>query len=494
MSTAGAILGHTAGIVWGVVAWSGRHYKALSFPVGFAPAVWVFADRPDIAIAMVVLGWLLPALLCVGWALFRPHSWHRLVIGPLQRRRWRRWARGSWGHLARQCGLSRSYTVARRSLWNGAETEETRWVHPKLRRVATAGYTLTLTVSARTGQTSTDIAAVAKAIGAAGNAHTVTTFEESPSVVRIELVMVDHLVGERSSPTPTSAQVPVVVGRAESSVNTRWDPRACMSIALQGATRSGKSALCYGYLGALAWRKDVIVAGIDPTGILLTPFLPGRGGAWIAPTVKDSARVAAVLDAIVGHMDVRIADLVAARKDKITDFNECTPVVLVVLEEYPGLLRQLEADDAANGRPVKERIAPKVERSVGRIVKEGAKVGVTLLVLAQRMSAKAIDTDDRSNLPIRVTLRVDNGDAVRMLHDGVDAGGVEAVRQFPPGRGLYEAPGVPLQRFQAHNTTYDTYLARVAAGIRATASVVAFTPPAVVVPVPEPPVSKGKAA
>ena len=192
-----------------------------------------------------------------------------------------------------------------------------------------------------------------------------------------------------------------------------------MHVAIQGATRSGKSALCYGYLGTIAHRPDVLVCGVDPTGILLTPFLAGRGGAWVATTGNDGERVAEVLYSITDHMDHRICDLVASGQDKITVFDSAVPAVVVVLEEYPGLLAQLTKDDEANGRKTGQRVAPQVERSVGRIIKEGAKVGVTVLILAQRMSARAVDTDDRSNLPVRITLRVDNGDAVAMLHDGV---------------------------------------------------------------------------
>lgn len=219
----------------------------------------------------------------------------------------------------------------------------------------------------------------------------------------------------------------------------------------------------------------MLVCGVDPTGILLTPFLGGRGGAWVATTGNDGERVSNVLSSITGHMDDRIHDLVASGRDKISVFDTAVPAIVVVLEEYPGLLAQLAKDDEANGRKTGQRVAPQVERSVGRIIKEGAKVGVTVLVLAQRMSARAIDTDDRSNLPVRITLRVDNGDGVAMLHDGVNRSGMDDVRQFPPGRGLIEAPGLPLQRFQADLTEYDTYLRRVADGINATDKHDAFT-------------------
>lgn len=102
---------------------------------------------------------------------------------------------------------------------------------------------------------------------------------------------------------------------------------------------------------------------------------------------------------------------------------------------------------------------------MGRLVKEGAKVGICVLVLAQRMSADALATDDRSNLGMRITLRVDNADAVVMLHDGINRAGIDAVRQFAPGVGLVEAPGEPLRRVRFHYTDHATYRQRVAAGL-----------------------------
>lgn len=494
MGTAVSATRAAGGLSWDFTRWSVRHWMGLTFVLCCVPALWVIAERPSLAVLVVVAGWVVPGLLCTVWARWWPYSWHRLVVAPLQRRRWRKWARGSWPTVAQECGLSSSYRVTVKSAWNGAERTETRWTNPRLKSAKTHDYTLVMTIRSRTGQTSRDITNQAQAIGAAANAHSVTGHVVSPSVARVDLVMVDHLAGVQHSPNPVADDTsPVVIGRSQSSVPVAWDPTWCLHGAIQGATRSGKSALCYGYLGALAWRRDVIVCGIDPTGILLTPYVSGRGGSWIVPTAKDGPRAVAVLDAITEHMDARISAFLARGRDKIDTFHESTPAIVVVLEEFPGLLSQLRKDDTREGRAVKDRCAPKVEAAIGRIIKEGAKAGVTALILGQRMSANAIDTDDRSNIPVRLTLRVDNGDAVRMLHDGIDTTGIEEVRQFPPGRALYEAPSVPLQRVQADYTTYETYQMRVAGGIHATHTVTAFRPPVVVVPRPEPG-SKGKAA
>lgn len=456
-------------VLWGLVAWSWRYRTWAVSTAVLAFALYVL-ERTSIAVAVITLGWAMPAVVAVAWSRWFPYSFEEWVAGPWRRRCWRVWARKQWPVLSRNCGLSTSSQGKRRSIWSGNVTSVTRWSDARLCTVSTAGYTISLLIRARPGQTSGDIVHAADAIASAAGAVAVTARVHTPSTASVELVMADYLAGTVDTPDPalTDTTRPVVLGRAENSGPVTLDPVAGLHVAIQGATRSGKSALCYGYLSALAYRDDVLVCGVDPTGILLIPFVAGRGSAWIATTGTDAQAVADALEAITAQMDDRIAGLVRDGRDKVSTFTPTLPAVVVVLEEYPGLLSQLVKDDEANGRKTTARIAPKVERAAGRIIKEGAKVGVTVLVLAQRMSAKAIETDDRSNLPVRITLRVDNGDAVAMLHDGIDRSGLDVLRQFPPGRGLIEAPGLPLQKFQADYTDYDTYRARVAAGIAAT--------------------------
>jgi hypothetical protein len=340
----------------------------------------------------------------------------------------------------------------------------------------TSGGTLTLRVRARLGQSVEEVAAAAPKLRDAAGAHSVRCVQRTPSVLDIALVMVDPLAGTRLS-TPTAAPAAavtrppgaVVLGRGEDATDVAADPAEPWHLAIQGATRSGKSALSYTLLGAVAARPDVLVCGVDPSGILLAPWLAGRGGAWIATGTADMSAAVVALGGVVAEMDRRTTALVAAGRDRIDAFDASCPLLLVVLEEYPGTLAAARAEDEAEGRQGRDRVAPRVERLVGRLVKEGAKVGVRLVVLAQRMSARAVDTDDRSNFGLRVTLRVDNADAVTMLHDGPAARGyVEAARQFPPGMGLVEGPGRPLQRWRADLTDYQTYLSLVAVGIAAT--------------------------
>lgn len=265
----------------------------------------------------------------------------------------------------------------------------------------------------------------------------------------------DRLAGVRYSEWYGGEEVRV--GRSEDG-DVIWDPSNAWHTAIQGATRSGKSALMYTLLSGLAGKPHARVVGVDPSGVLLGPWA-AKGEPWIACGTGDMQKAAEALENIVGEMDRRISRLVAARVDKI-DPSEDVPALVVVLEEYPGTLSAARSEDDREGRKTGQRVAPRIEAAVGRLVKEGAKVAVRVVVLAQRMSAKAIDTDDRSNFGNRCTLRVDNADAVGMLHENAHELAPE-VALFGPGRALWEEPGRPMKRVQMDLTDYETYCTRI---------------------------------
>jgi S-DNA-T family DNA segregation ATPase FtsK/SpoIIIE len=164
-----------------------------------------------------------------------------------------------------------------------------------------------------------------------------------------------------------------------------------------------------------------------------------------------------VMDAVVREMDGRIVGLLASDRDKLDDFTADLPLLVVVMEEYPGLLGAAEAQDAAEGRKPAERLASRLQRNVRRLIQEGAKVGVRVILVAQRMDAATVGGAERSNLGARFTLRVDNADAVKMLHPNASLEQIATVSGFDPGTGLVEMPGIPLQRFKADYLDYGNY-------------------------------------
>lgn len=280
------------------------------------------------------------------------------------------------------------------------------------------------------------------------------------------LLWSDPLAGSRSSREPTGDRAPVRIGLDERGEEVMWDPFDATHTAVQGMTRSGKSIQEYTRLSGIAVRDDVAVCGLDPTGVLLAPFASaGNRRIGVPGNAGDSPIYRHFLDVLTGivdEMDQRTTQLARGGKDKLGpgDFSAELPVLVVVLEEWPGIIRAAAAEDAAESRKPPERVGPKIEAAVGRLVAEGAKSGVRVILLGQRLSSKALDTDSRSNFGVRHTLRVDNADAVSMLHDN----GTEwapIVAAFESGQGLIERPGFGQRRYRADYTSYETYLERV---------------------------------
>ena len=479
------------GLLVAPLRWLGRHWRWSAYgTAAVLGAAGALSTGLAVRVAVVVLA---PAVVVGVWSTLSPGSYRRLASVP-----WRSWvtrrrARRVWPQVARASGLSVHLTLPPSevavALWSVRAKPRQRWDDPRLRRVVTPPGVIVLRVQTRLGQSVDEIVAAAPKLRDSYAAASVRCVPHSPSVLDVVLMMVDPLAGVRYAVPTADPRMPswrsaasevlrhlliggppvVVLGRGEDGTDVLVDVADPWHLAVQGATRSGKSALSYTLLGSLAHRADVLVCGVDPSGILLGPWLHGRGAGWIATGTADMQGAVDALTGVVAEMDRRIAYLARTGLDTLPAPDATCPLLLVVLEEYPGALSAARSQDEADGRPAGQRTAPRIERAVGRLVKEGAKVGVRVVLFAQRMSARAVDTDDRSNFGVRITLRVDNGDALAMLHDGPTAREhVEAARRFAPGVGLVEGPDRPLMRWRADLTEYADYRSRVAFGIDVT--------------------------
>lgn len=280
----------------------------------------------------------------------------------------------------------------------------------------------------------------------------------------------DPLEGSRDSTAQTGNTGPVIIGVDETGADVTWDPFEASHVATQGQTRSGKSVLKYTQISALAGRANIEVCGLDPTGILLGPWAEAGNQRIATPHTAGETPVyqhfLEVITGVIEEMDRRNAEDIAAKgKDKLDaeDFTPELPVLYFALEEYPGILRAAASEDSAEGRKPAERVAPKIEAAVGRLLAEGAKAGIRVDLLGQRLSAKSVDTDSRSNFGTRATMRVDNAEAVGMLHDNAHEW-APIVSRFQPGHGLIERPGLGAMRFRADYTDYQTYRRRILEG------------------------------
>jgi DNA segregation ATPase FtsK/SpoIIIE-like protein len=130
-------------------------------------------------------------------------------------------------------------------------------------------------------------------------------------------------------------------------------------------------------------------------------------------------------------------------------------MLMVVLEEYPGILEAAQRADDLSGARGGDRLAPRIAADVASLVAQGAKVGVRVLLLIQRAEASIMSGAVRANAGTRMTLKVDNTDSVRMLHPSATSDEAEPVGRFAPGVALFEGPGI--DRCVMRNLYVPTY-------------------------------------
>lgn len=266
--------------------------------------------------------------------------------------------------------------------------------------------------------------------------------------VRIELMQTDPLdvpvlvalALERESGLRV-ADTPVKIAQTEAGAPLwlSWDQAP--NCVVQGATRSGKSVWCYTVLGQLARCSDVLIAGSDPSGILLgRPYEGSEHRLWQAVGSADVLEHLRVLRMIVAEMDRRITEL-PPRCDKIAPSSD-NPLMVVVLEEFAGLLRLASTLPTPRGEA---KITDQLRALFGRLVSEGHKVAIRLMVISQRADATIIGGFERGQLGLRISFRVTDPEALVMLHpEGRDYFAEHT--QAPAGVALLEMVGQPVGR------------------------------------------------
>lgn len=273
---------------------------------------------------------------------------------------------------------------------------------------------------------------------------------------RIELLQADPLdvpvtVPAVLQPAQTSvADQPVMVAQIESGAPLwlRWDQAPhCV---VQGATRSGKSVWCYSILGQLARCHDVLIAGSDPSGILLgRPYEGTKHRDWQAVGSANVLDHLNLLRRIVAEMDRRITEL-PPRQDKLTSTVD-TPLMIVVLEEFAGLLRLASTLPTPKGEA---KIVDQLRSLFGRLVSEGHKVLIRIMVVSQRADATIIGGFERGQLGLRISFRVTDPEALVMIHpEGRDYFAEHT--QAPAGVALLETAGQPLTRVRGPRLSGD---------------------------------------
>lgn len=268
----------------------------------------------------------------------------------------------------------------------------------------------------------------------------------------VTVLTVDPLAGVLPLRLPRSGPG-VLIGRTEDGADLVEDWRRGAHTIVQGVTRSGKSVWTYGTLAQLAGQPDVLVTGLDPTGLLWRPFAGTRHAPWQVSGLGNLVAHEVLLSRLSAEMDARIAALPADRD--VLAITPDVPLLVVVLEELAGLLRAADAADRDTGK--------RIRALLGRLLAEGAKVGVRVIILVQRAEAAVVGAFERAMCSLRISFRTDNRASVELLHPGADPGVADAHTTAEPGIALVSMPGRRLLRIRApYLGGYPEYAAAVA--------------------------------
>jgi len=326
------------------------------------------------------------------------------------------------------------------------------------------GPPLSLTVELMAGQEPTDFtkkengARLAHSLGG----HGLRVESVAGRWVRLVVLDRDPLADGFTLPHHTVPTVgeQVLIGRSEDGTTLGHAFVEPGHLAAQGGTGGGKTAFLSGLLAQLGAADDVLVAGSDITGLLL-------GRVWDGTVHRehqtvgthDIAAHAAQLERLVADMDHRL-EHIPSRRDHITP-TPTTPMIVVVLEEFPGLLRAADAlPKPGKGQPT---AGERIRSAVLRLLSEGRKAAFRVIMLAQRFEATAVAGGyARDQFALRVSFRVP-ADSLVMLH-GEDARHLGAEHaNAAPGVAYLSGLGRDCERIRVpHLGDYGDYCDRIA--------------------------------
>jgi hypothetical protein len=308
------------------------------------------------------------------------------------------------------------------------------------------------------GQVLGDFVEIADRIAAALHVASVRLVQQPNGLIRCELVRVDPLASrvELALRPLTSVRQKVVLGRVETGENVSVSLVDLGHMVVQGMTRSGKSRWTYGLLGQLAGCPDLIIAGSDVTDVLLRPFTGTRHADWQATGAHQLERHVEVVEGLVELMNQRHTRIPMTAD--VLPVSDRDPIVLVVIEEYGALVDLLGTEDTRE----KTKLQPRFRAAVRMLLAAGAKVGMRVLLITQRADASGpagIGGYERGQAAVRLTFRVDNHEAVKLLHPEATKQAAEAHRYSPAGLALISGPELPLTRLRApHLAGYREYV------------------------------------
>nr|WP_015061604.1 FtsK/SpoIIIE domain-containing protein [Streptomyces sp. X335]AFK25583.1 tra protein [Streptomyces sp. X335] len=199
--------------------------------------------------------------------------------------------------------------------------------------------------------------------------------------------------------------------------------------AIQGRTRSGKSITVNTLLAHAALMSDVQTVIIDPNLGAVAPWW--RTAHTVNADISPDGPTE-ILRAIRAEMDRRQGVFWAKRTDKITEFSPELPLILLVIDEVSNFTNWGDKKKAEAFRAELQAVAS-----------QGAKFGIRLWLLGQKLEAAVLSTSTRTNLTSRISHQVDTmEDFLHLFPDGRDLEVNAADRAMPQGIGIAAVHGM----------------------------------------------------
>lgn len=263
----------------------------------------------------------------------------------------------------------------------------------------------------------------------------------------VHVTMVEHDPHAGVVHTVDQAPGVLTLGPDEFGAPIRFEPARLPHIAVQGTTGAGKSSCLYWLLSQMVAMPGVRIAGVDPSGVL---FRPLPADPWRVSGLRDPQGAVAVLGSLVDEMDAR-TEAMPWDDDRLPcGSDESHPWLFVVFEELPGFLSALDAREAKLGKLARSHIA--------RLAAEGRKVGIRLVMIAQRFDANSTaGATVRNNCGLRMSFQVENRAAVEFLHEGCPPDIADDHTHAAPGVALVTSPGEAPRRVRFPIVTYQEW-------------------------------------
>lgn len=409
--------------VWVIVRWLWRHTWWV-FTVAAAAFGLAVVYGQSSGIAVVVLGWFLPAVGLSFWQRHGPMSYEKRVAGPLRRRRYRKWANDSWHAVAKGCGLGVTHTVNRSNLKGERWTEKVTRV-PALKSVQATNTALFITARVLVGQTSDDLVAIAPAVGDAASAQSSRARIVGPGMVRFELRMREHLAEAITAQVPVPPEPGKVwidyvdAGRREDGSDW-WLRLVERHTLVTGCAGSGKGSMVWGVACNLAPAVAgglVRLYGIDlKYGVELS--MGRRLFSALATNEEQALRMLERLDDLVRER----GDAMAGKsRSHVASLD--APFVVLIIDELASLTAYM-SDVAAK---------KEADRLLRSVLSKGRAMGVVVVGAIQDPRKEAIPARGLFTQTVALRLR-SASETTMVLGEGMaDVAPAHRISDVQPG-------------------------------------------------------------